>query len=263
MQELIEFTPQPPDKLTGLSFYQQMKLKLQSVLTNRSGNAKPSDIVDGEMWCKQIPDGSHEFYVWHTADGAGDGTLLQDYFKVDKISEDEESAFGHKFPTDKAVAKFFGELKKSFHFYRSGDFLVSFNSSIDGFLLCDGSAVSRETYADLFAVIGTTFGDGDGSTTFNLPDFRGRFIQGANGDLGKYKKAGLPNITGGGLQFGSVRNNHSMYGALFNNSLNNVRGRGVDDACGVDFNASRSNPIYGRSSTVQPPAVALNVFIKY
>jgi microcystin-dependent protein len=45
-----------------------------------------------------------------------------------------------------------------------------------GFLLCDGSAVSRTTYAALFAVIGTTFGAGDGSTTFNLPDLRGRAI---------------------------------------------------------------------------------------
>jgi len=44
----------------------------------------------------------------------------------------------------------------------------------DGYLLEDGSAVSRTTYADLFAVIGTTYGPGDGSTTFNLPDSRGR-----------------------------------------------------------------------------------------
>lgn len=43
-----------------------------------------------------------------------------------------------------------------------------------GFLAEDGSAVSRTTYADLFAVIGTTFGAGNGSTTFNLPDSRGR-----------------------------------------------------------------------------------------
>lgn len=41
-------------------------------------------------------------------------------------------------------------------------------------LYCDGSAVSRDTYAKLFAVIGTTYGAGNGSTTFNLPDFRGR-----------------------------------------------------------------------------------------
>src|SRR5687767_11562793 len=43
-----------------------------------------------------------------------------------------------------------------------------------GWLLCDGSAVSRTTYADLFASISTSFGTGDGSTTFNLPDCRGR-----------------------------------------------------------------------------------------
>src|SRR5262249_11225138 len=42
-------------------------------------------------------------------------------------------------------------------------------------LLCDGAAVSRVTYKDLFAVIGTTYGAGDGSTTFNIPDRRQRF----------------------------------------------------------------------------------------
>jgi microcystin-dependent protein len=43
-----------------------------------------------------------------------------------------------------------------------------------GYLLCDGSAVSRTTYSTLFSVIGTTYGAGDGSTTFNIPDLRGR-----------------------------------------------------------------------------------------
>ncbi len=44
-----------------------------------------------------------------------------------------------------------------------------------GYLLCDGSAVSRTTYSDLFTAIGVVFGSGDGSTTFNLPDLRQRF----------------------------------------------------------------------------------------
>lgn len=48
-----------------------------------------------------------------------------------------------------------------------------------GFLLCDGSAVSRTTYAALYAVIGTAYGVGDGATTFNLPDFRDRTLIGA------------------------------------------------------------------------------------
>lgn len=52
------------------------------------------------------------------------------------------------------------------------------SSAPQGWLLCDGSAVSRATYATLFAVIGTTYGVGDGSTTFNLPDLRGRTLIG-------------------------------------------------------------------------------------
>ncbi len=43
-----------------------------------------------------------------------------------------------------------------------------------GFLICDGSAISRTTYAALYTAIGGTFGGGDGSSTFNLPDLRGR-----------------------------------------------------------------------------------------
>jgi microcystin-dependent protein len=50
-----------------------------------------------------------------------------------------------------------------------------------GYLICDGSAVSRTTYADLFAVLSTTYGSGDGSTTFNVPDFRRRVPVGAGG----------------------------------------------------------------------------------
>jgi len=51
----------------------------------------------------------------------------------------------------------------------------------DGYLLCDGSAVSRTTYSALFTVVSTTYGGGDGSTTFNVPNLVGRFIYGANG----------------------------------------------------------------------------------
>jgi len=62
-----------------------------------------------------------------------------------------------------------------------------------GWLLCYGQAVSRTTYSDLFSVIGTTFGSGDGSTTFNLPDLRGRV------PLGKDNMGGVAaeNVTSG------------------------------------------------------------------
>lgn len=57
-------------------------------------------------------------------------------------------------------------------------------SAPTGWLLCDGSAVSRSTYSALFTVIGENFGQGDNSTTFNLPDFRGRFLRGRDGAAG-------------------------------------------------------------------------------
>lgn len=57
-------------------------------------------------------------------------------------------------------------------------------SPAGGYLYCDGSAVSRGTYATLYGVIGNTFGSGDGSTTFNLPDYRGRFLRGVNDGTG-------------------------------------------------------------------------------
>lgn len=50
----------------------------------------------------------------------------------------------------------------------------------EGFLVCDGSPVSRATYSDLFDVIGTDYGVGDGSTTFNLPDLSGRVVIGVS-----------------------------------------------------------------------------------
>lgn len=53
-----------------------------------------------------------------------------------------------------------------------------------GYLLCDGSAISRTTYASLFSVLSTTYGAGNGSTTFNVPDFRGRVPMGAGTGTG-------------------------------------------------------------------------------
>jgi microcystin-dependent protein len=63
--------------------------------------------------------------------------------------------------------------------------LIAFagSSAPGGYLLCDGSAVSRTTYDSLFAVIGEIYGSGDGSTTFNLPDLRGRTAVGKD-DMG-------------------------------------------------------------------------------
>lgn len=147
------------------------------------------------------------------------------------------------------------------------------STSPDGWLLCDGSAVSRTTYAALFSVIGTTYGTGDGSTTFNLPNLTDRFIQG-NATAGTVKSAGLPNIIGGFL-FREAQSNPStlsdLTGAFSGGSYTGENAgklltsysAGSDyKRKNVDFNASASNSIYGNSTTVQPPAVTMRYIIK-
>lgn len=139
------------------------------------------------------------------------------------------------------------------------------NSVPAGYLICNGAAVSRTTYAGLFAVIGTTYGAGDGFSTFNLPDLIGKFIQGS-GNAGRVKEAGLPNIEGTfysshgqsmvGKETGPFTGKDAgSYG--FDSGGNQERG------ITVTFDASRSNSIYGNSDTVQPPAVTMRYYIKY
>lgn len=127
----------------------------------------------------------------------------------------------------------------------------------------EGQALSRTLYSQLFAVYGTTYGEGDGSTTFNVPDCRNRVFWG--GDTAGYISAGLPNITGrvGGLSYDNANSRAGMTGAFYwGNSKVNGAGDGTDDRYGY-FDASRSSAIYGASNTVQPPAIKCRVFTRY
>lgn len=74
-----------------------------------------------------------------------------------------------------------------------------------GWLLCYGQAVSRSQYGELFAVLGTSYGSGDGSTTFNLPDLRGRVVAGVD-NMGGSAASRLTSttITGGADAVGEV-----------------------------------------------------------
>lgn len=78
----------------------------------------------------------------------------------------------------------------------------------EGFLLCDGSAVSRTEYSDLFDVIGTTFGSGDGSTTFGLPDLTNRVALGTSSNYALGSSAGAETVTLDSTQIAA--HNHSF-----------------------------------------------------
>lgn len=151
------------------------------------------------------------------------------------------------------------------------------NSVPSGFLLCNGSAVSRTSYSALFSAIGTAWGSGDGSSTFNIPDARDRFLEGANSSgVGTYLSAGLPNITG---NFGDNERylgankdtaTSTMYGnGVFNIGNSSTDGRGCTSWGGgtgfknLNFSAQSSNSTYGNSGTVQPNALNVKFIIKY
>ena len=135
-----------------------------------------------------------------------------------------------------------------------------------GYLKCDGAAVGRETCPELFAAIGTTFGAGDGETTFNLPNLIGRFAEGS-ATPGTVKEAGLPNIKGVSNIGGNASKSALACGALKQvryqqNWILNGAASDINDLAEVELDASLYNPTYGKSDTVQPPALTLLPCIK-
>jgi microcystin-dependent protein len=159
-------------------------------------------------------------------------------------------------------------------------------SAPDGFLLCDGTAVSRVTYADLYRVIGTIYGAGDGSTTFNLPDLRGRTVVGVNaGDvefqtLGQ--KSGHKSLQahshGGGTGLNNASHTHGVpiqYATTTSTSGSGYRITDVNNAAGgggtavtAVSNGQSANHAHavgsdgaGNAQNIQP-SIALNYLIK-
>lgn len=111
-----------------------------------------------------------------------------------------------------------------------------------GWLFCDGTAVSRTTYSDLFTAIGTIYGVGDGSTTFNLPDFRDKFVVGAKQD-----DSGVPktNVTGSLTQSGGAANHtHSFTGGGHTHSFT---GSGHDHNISDNTGAPNEAGVYVQS----------------
>lgn len=138
-------------------------------------------------------------------------------------------------------------------------FTLDFNNLPVNCIWLEGQTVSRTTYATLFSIYGTTYGSGDGSTTFALPNFQNRTIWGGNS--GGYKSSGLPNITG---YVGRVDGGSEASGAFYASGkagkLENESGQPDPQ---IYFNANRSSSIYGGSNIVQPPAIKVRVYTRY
>lgn len=137
----------------------------------------------------------------------------------------------------------------------------------NGYLLCNGATVGRATYAALFDAIGTTYGAGDGSTTFGLPNLIGRVMWGGTSP-GAYLAAGLPNIKGDSAIAGYWSTSVQPTGCFsksstWTDSLSVTPISGNASGKVILFDASESSPIYSDSvDTVQPPALTLVPYIK-
>ena len=161
-----------------------------------------------------------------------------------------------------------------------------------GYVKANGATVQRAAYPRLVALADRLslwtddvtanaglFGRGDGSATFVLPNWTDRMGQLAGDGAGASVAAGLPNITG------KIKNRDTVgekaywqfladsnvldYGALFcgervnHTAITDMGGLMAATPNSIDFDASRANPIYGASATVQPPAIKLIPVIRY
>ena len=137
-----------------------------------------------------------------------------------------------------------------------------------GTLVCDGSAVSRQTYKELFDFLGVSCGEGDGETTFNLPDLRDVWIlcAGTEHEAGDAVAEGLPNITGliGDVHFG-IAPNASGCMQFSNEGTYHTPGAQQQDYYygNITFSASQSSAVYGAQSHVTPASVAILPCIVY
>ena len=158
-------------------------------------------------------------------------------------------------------------------------FYFAASTAPTGFLKANGAAVSRTTYAALFAITGTTYGAGDGSTTFNLPDLRGEFIRGwddargvdasrafgsAQGDLTKLVSHthNVPFV-----YFNNANTYTNAYGSVQPPEQNNIGGNtGGDNAQDIsyfNFNIATSGPSTAGGAETRPRNVALLACIKF
>lgn len=154
--------------------------------------------------------------------------------------------------------------------FKPGDVLFTLvRSARAGFLYCNGAAVSRTTYANLFKICSTNYGNGDGSTTFNLPNFQQKWMRigdaaWAPNTMAVEDQPGLPEIKGR-IRF-AANVVHAYNEAFTSYTGSNGGGATVTGSVpgmGIEFRASGSNSVYGQSAEVRPHSIRLHAWIKY
>jgi phage-related tail fiber protein len=211
------------DNQSGASFRADLNNALQAVASNQSGSSAPSPTTYPYQFWADTGAG-----VLRMRNAANTGWVTIGLLGV--------ANFGHCAPGDIV-----------FH---------AKNAAPPGFLKANGAAVSRTTYADLFAEIGITFGSGDGSTTFNLPEMRGEFPRAWDDSRGIDSGRVF-----GSAQTGSVESHRHNFRANFNGAgtSGSIAQYG---ASGQSEGPQLQTEVTGGSET-RPRNIALLACIKY
>lgn len=142
------------------------------------------------------------------------------------------------------------------------------NAPAGRWIIANGAAISRTTYAELFAIYGTTWGAGDGNTTFNLPNAVNRYALG--GTVGTYISESLPNITGNVGCVGYDRNAPTFKppsGAFFEESVVSTavgyENKAVWNTVVSSLNASLCSVAYQNGAKVRPDSFGVMWYVKY
>lgn len=147
----------------------------------------------------------------------------------------------------------------------------------DGWLLCNGAAVSRSTYSALWGIVGTRFGYGDNNSTFHLPDFRGRFLRGRDNNTGRdpdrgartaMNAGGAAGDAVGSIQGDQFRSHTHDYQDIYHSEYNGSvavpsnRGSGDTDGDNRGYEISRTSAGNGGNET-RPLNANVNYIIKF
>ncbi|QDP47042.1 MAG: putative tail fiber protein [Prokaryotic dsDNA virus sp.] len=134
----------------------------------------------------------------------------------------------------------YGQLKRDAAIFVPVGLIVPWTTATapSGFLLCAGQAVSRTDYAALFAVIGTTYGSGNGSTTFNIPDLAGKQVVFDDGNTTLAANAGAASAT--------INTNINTDSA---NITSNVSGSTADFALTVNHLPAHKHKMFGNNTS--------------
>ena len=134
------------------------------------------------------------------------------------------------------------------------------NAVQDGYLLCDGSAISRTLYPELFAAIGTTYGAGDGSTTFNLPNGTLRLLGNTVPVVGNGMTLGL---TQGSINFGLSLDSNGTYMSAGKNNYGEPVGSQWKNAFVTPLTAGLTKDSSKSGVQANITGIKINLLIKY